>query len=112
MRIGHFEYEKQNNRPVKVDLELSVAKMTEATFEKLEHTVDYGRVIKTLEREFCEQSINLLESLTFKIAKVLLSEFEKLEKVFVRVEKSLMSAKLTKGAQISLESEFTRKDFL
>ena len=112
LRIGHFDHEKQTPRTVTVDLILELANPSKDSLEQLEKTIDYGRVLEILENDFSQSSVNLLETLSFKIAERLVNEFQLIEEISVKIEKSLMRAQLTKGSTITVESSYSRGNFL
>lgn len=111
LRVGHFTEEKESPRAVFLDLKLTLATTNKSSLEKLDKTIDYGEVMTFLETEFKQSSVNLLETLAYKVANKLMLRFTLLQEITVTVEKSLMSPHLTKGASISVESHFKKENF-
>jgi dihydroneopterin aldolase len=84
--IGVWEWEKQITQPIEIDLEVSADIAAAAATDRLEDTLDYKAVARTV-LEFAEQSrLALIETLAEEIANIILQEF-KASWVRVRINK-------------------------
>ena len=84
--IGIFDWERRIKQTVSIDLEMATNIRKSAQSDRIEDTLDYKNVAKTL-IEFVENSeFQLVETLAERIASILLDEF-KIPWVKVRLTK-------------------------
>lgn len=110
LKIGHFNEEKNFSRTVFVSLNMMCQKTKPTDLENLKKTVDYSKVIVFLEKEFTDKSYDLIETLIYQLAGKLLQHFKLIQKISLKVEKTFMDSKLTKGSTVSIEEYFNRDD--
>ena len=111
LKIGHFQSERSFTREVFVSLELSLKAANPKNLEDLEKTIDYGAVLSFLEEKYSDSSYHLIETLLYQVAEDLVHTFPLLDRVKVKIEKTLIRAGLIKGARITVEESFTRENF-
>jgi|GEM_PF-1705410 len=111
LKIGHFQAERQFERTVFVSLSLILEAPKEEFLENLKSTIDYGEVMELLEEKFSGQTIHLIETLVYSIARELILKFSLLEEVTICIQKTHMRPSLTKGAQVMVQETFKRKHF-
>ncbi len=80
--------EKEIGQRYRVGVEMSIDLTAAARNDSIADTIHYGEVYETVIAIMRERSFNLLESVTSRIAEVLLQRFA-LEQVTVRLEKLL-----------------------
>ena len=111
LKIGHFQSERSFTREVFISLELELKAANPKNLEDLERTIDYGAVLSFLEKKYSDSSYHLIETLLYKVADDLMQTFPLLDKLKVKIEKTLIRAKLIKGARITVEESFTKENF-
>lgn len=73
--IGVYPWEKQILQTLYFDLELSVDATKAALSDQLESTIDYTLIIERLNDHLREHSYQLIETLSERIARLILTEF-------------------------------------
>jgi len=81
-----LEQERRTEQPFRVDITLMGHFSSAAQTDSLDDTIDYGIVLKTVNRILTGESVNLLETLAGRIAEEL-SVIQLVENVRVRVTK-------------------------
>ena len=79
--------EKQNGQPFEIDVEYYLDLSAACRTDKLEETVSYAKVVKTIRRVFTAESYDLIERAAEVIAAALLEEYDKIRRVCVTVKK-------------------------
>ena len=112
MKIGHFRSEKDFAREVYLSLELEFFLDIKKFDDKIQNTLDYSAVTRFLEDNFSYKTFDLVETVLIAIGKDLICQFHRVNSVFVKLDKSFMSKKVSKNAKLAMEHFFKREDFL
>lgn len=102
--IGVYNWEKEEKRKFSVDIQLSITKS--GFDDNLVNTVDYEKVIDLVKKEM-SVSCNLVETIVARIGKNLLSEFEMIKELRIRVKK-IKPIKGEKLKSVIVEQIFTQ----
>ena len=86
-RHGVSDEERADEQEIDIDVEMEVDLAAAGKSDDLEQTVNYAKVFKACRAIVEEQSFHLLEAIAEAIATRLLSDFERIEAVTVRVRK-------------------------
>lgn len=87
---GVNEEEKQNGQIFLIDVKLKFKSLSKPGYsDDLNDTVNCSKVVKTVLRVSTEKSYDLFETLAEKIAKAILDEYPLVQKVSVRVKKTM-----------------------
>lgn len=88
-RHGVYDWEREQDQPFEVDVELALDLRPAGTTDDLTRTVDYGRVYATVAGIVTGRSFQLIEALAEAIAGAILADLAGvgLESVVVRVRK-------------------------
>lgn len=73
--VGIWDWERKVRQRVVIDLEMAVDIRTAARSDRIEDTVDYKKVSKRLQAFVGESQFHLVETLTEKIAELIVTEF-------------------------------------
>ena len=73
--VGIWEWERRVKQSVIVDLEMAVDIRKAAASDRIEDTLDYKKVAKRLLTFIGESQFNLVETLTERIAQLVVTEF-------------------------------------
>lgn len=84
--IGVFEHEKRYEQRILVSLDLSVEDAYDGVSDRIEHVVDYARVVDGVSRLVQQEHLHLIETLAERIAGHCLED-RRIVGVRVRVEK-------------------------
>jgi dihydroneopterin aldolase len=84
---GVSDEERADAQQIDVDVEMEVDLAAAGKSDDLEQTVNYAKVFKACRAIVEEQSFHLLEAIAEALAGRLLTDFEKIEAVTVRVRK-------------------------
>lgn len=79
--------EKQNGQTFEIDVQYELDLTQACQTDKLDETVSYAKVVKTIRRVFTAESFDLIERAAEVVASALLNEFERIQKVRVTVKK-------------------------
>ena len=93
--IGVFEWERQIEQPVLIDLVMSVDTRAAALSDDIQDAVNYALVAEQVAELTKSLKPQLLETLANKMAEMILSNFSAVQTVQVKVKKPLA----VKGAQ-------------
>lgn len=93
--IGVFEWERQIEQPVLIDLVMSVDTRAAALSDDIQDAVNYALVAEQVAELTKSLKSQLLETLANKMAEMILSNFSAVQTVQVKVKKPLA----VKGAQ-------------
>ena len=85
-RHGVHAWEREQDQPFEVDVELYRDLRAAGSDDDLEQTIDYGPVYPTVQRVLEGDSMNLIEALATRVADALLAELD-VREVVVRVRK-------------------------
>ena len=106
--LGIYPKERVNKQDMLVNIILSTNIRQCAKTENVEDTVDYERVIHRVTQHVNDSFDLLLEKLTTDLAEIILKEFERVEKVHIRIEKPQA---IPQTESVGIEIERTRLDF-
>ena len=105
--VGIWEWERQVKQPIVLDIEMATDIRKAAASDHIDDTVDYKKVSKRLQSFVGESQFQLVETLTERIAEILIKEFN-LPWVKVKLNKrgALRGAK-----DVGIEIERTTQDY-
>lgn len=86
-RHGVFEEEQRLGQRWIVDLDLQIDLRTAGESDQLEHSINYAEIYNTVKQIVEEESYQLVEALTERIAAVLLEQYALISEATVRVTK-------------------------
>lgn len=105
--VGIWEWERRVRQTVIVDLEMAADIRRAAASDAIEDTIDYKKVSKRLQAFIGESQFHLVETLTERIAQVVVTEFGV---TWVKVRLNKQGA--IRGARdVGIEIERRREDF-
>ncbi|HEY4369547.1 MAG TPA: dihydroneopterin aldolase [Steroidobacteraceae bacterium] len=105
--VGIWEWERRVKQRVIVDLEMAADIRRAAATDAIEDTIDYKKVSKRLQSFVGESQFHLVETLTERIAQVVITEFGV---AWVKVRLNKQGA--IRGARdVGIEIERRREDF-
>ncbi len=84
--VGVYEHEKRYEQRIIVSVDLAVADAYDGVSDRLEDVLDYGDVVKIVERSSSERHVQLIETLAARIADLCLAD-ARVQRVRVRIEK-------------------------
>jgi dihydroneopterin aldolase len=93
--IGIFEWERQIEQPILIDLVMSVDTCAAAVSDEIQDAVNYALVAELIADLTKSLKPQLLETLANKLAEMVLNNFSTVQAVHVKVKKPLA----VKGAQ-------------
>ncbi len=73
--VGVWEWERQVKQPVILDIEMAADIKKAAASDHLDDTIDYKKVSKRLQSFIGESQFQLVETLTERVAEILVKEF-------------------------------------
>lgn len=106
--VGIWEWERRVKQTVIVDLEMAADIRKAAASDRIEDTIDYKRVSKRLQAFIGESQFHLVETLTERIAQLVVTEFG-VSWVKVRLNKQ---GALRGARDVGIEIERRREDYL
>jgi 7,8-dihydroneopterin aldolase/epimerase/oxygenase len=74
--VGVWEWERQVKQALVIDIEMAIDIRKAAASDHLDDTVDYKKVSKRLQSFIGESQFQLVETLTERIAEILVKEFQ------------------------------------
>jgi dihydroneopterin aldolase len=74
--VGIWEWERKVRQRVVIDLEMATDIRVAAASDRIEDTIDYKKVSKRLQTFVSESQFQLVETLTEKIAEIIITEFK------------------------------------
>ena len=105
--VGIWEWERRVKQTVIIDLEMAADIRRAAASDAIEDTIDYKKVSKRLQSFIGESQFHLVETLTERIAQVVVMEFGV---TWVKVRLNKQGA--IRGARdVGIEIERRREDF-
>tara|TARA_B100001248_G_scaffold260540_1_gene249050 strand:- start:69127 stop:69489 length:363 start_codon:yes stop_codon:yes gene_type:complete len=84
---GCLEEEKQNGQTFTIDLELQADLSKACQSDALEDTLNYAEIFETVKTIVTQERFNLIERLGEVICQTLLSNFNQLNSITIRVKK-------------------------
>jgi 7,8-dihydroneopterin aldolase/epimerase/oxygenase len=84
--VGVFEHEKRYEQRILLTVDLAVHDDYDGTSDRLEHVLDYSKLVDGIARLVQSEHVNLLETLAERIARHCLED-ARVENVRVRIEK-------------------------
>jgi 7,8-dihydroneopterin aldolase/epimerase/oxygenase len=106
--VGIWDWERRVKQTVIIDIELAADIRKAALSDRIEDTVDYKRVSKRLQAFVGESQFNLVETLTERIAHLIVTEFD-VSWVKVRLNKQ---GAIRGARDVGIEIERRREDYL
>lgn len=98
--IGVYDWEKQINQPLLIDLQMHTDIRQAAAGDELRHTVDYAVVCEKVQSLVQSEPLELIETVAERIAAFILREFS-VQSVLVRVAKpTAVPAAVSVGVEI------------
>jgi dihydroneopterin aldolase len=85
--VGVNDFEKKEGQPFQIDLQLFCDELPACETDRLEHTIDYGKVFDLVASTVGQARYNLIERLAGQIAKNILSAFSLVKAADVTVRK-------------------------
>lgn len=103
--IGVYGREKGKRQPIRINVDLTVQETDGEIQDKLANVVDYGAVVKNIEKIIDAGHVNLVETLAERIAEICLAD-RRVRVARVRIEKmNVIPAARSVGVEIERESE-------
>jgi dihydroneopterin aldolase len=106
--VGIWEWERRVKQAVVIDIEMAADIRKAAASDRIEDTIDYKRVSKRLQTFVGESQFNLVETLTERIAQLIVTEFG-VRWVKVRLNKQ---GAIRGARDVGIEIERRREDYL
>jgi dihydroneopterin aldolase len=106
--VGIWDWERRVKQTVIVDVEMAADIRKAAATDHIDDTIDYKKVSKRLQQFIGDSQFQLVETLTDRIAQVIVTEFGV---TWVKVRLNKQGA--IRGAKdVGIEIERTREDYL
>jgi dihydroneopterin aldolase len=106
--VGIWEWERRVKQTVIIDIEMAADIRKAAASDHIDDTIDYKRVSKRLQSFIGESQFNLVETLTERIAQLIVTEFGV---TWVKVRLNKKGA--IRGARdVGIQIERRREDYL
>ena len=105
--VGIWEWERRVKQTVIIDIEMAADIRKAAASDHIDDTIDYKRVSKRLQAFVGESSFNLVETLTERIAQLIVTEFG-VSWVKVRLNKR---GAIRGARDVGIEIERRREDY-
>jgi len=105
--VGIWEWERQVKQTVTLDIEMAADIRKAAASDHIDDTVDYKKVSKRLQTFISESSFQLVETLTERVAEIIVKEFG-VQWVKVRLDKK---GALRGARGVGIEIERRAEDF-
>lgn len=106
--LGVNPDERQRQQPIRVNLTLWVDTRRPAVSDRLEDTVNYAAVAQRVRQRITDGGDQLVEKLAHDLARLILTDFEGVARVMVRVEKPTALAQV---GSVGVEIKRSRHDF-
>ena len=106
--VGIWEWERRVKQKVIIDIEMAADIRRAASSDRIEDTIDYKRVSKRLQSFVGESQFQLVETLTERIAQLIVTEFG-VSWVKVRLNKQ---GAIRGARDVGIEIERRREDYL
>jgi dihydroneopterin aldolase len=105
--VGIWEWERRVKQTVIIDIEMAADIRKAAATDRIEDTIDYKRVSKRLQTFVGESQFQLVETLTERIAQLIVTEFGV---TWVKVRLNKQGA-LRGARDVGIEIERRREDY-
>jgi len=105
--VGIWEWERRVKQTVIIDLQMAADIRKAAATDRIEDTVDYKKVSKRIQAFVAESQFQLVETLTEKIAEIIVTEFG-VSWVKVRLNKT---GAIRGARDVGIEIERRRDDY-
>ena len=105
--VGIWEWERRVKQTVIIDLQMAADIRKAAATDRIEDTVDYKKVSKRIQAFVAESQFQLVETLTEKIAEIIVTEFG-VSWVKVRLNKT---GAIRGARDVGIEIERRREDY-
>jgi dihydroneopterin aldolase len=106
--VGIWDWERRVKQTVIVDIEMAADIRKAAATDHIDNTIDYKKVSKRLQQFIGDSQFQLVETLTDRIAQVIVTEFG-VPWVKVRLNKK---GAIRGARDVGIEIERTREDYL
>jgi dihydroneopterin aldolase len=106
--VGIWEWERRVKQTVIIDIEMAADIRKAAATDRIEDTIDYKRVSKRLQTFVGESQFQLVETLTERIAQLIVTEFGV---TWVKVRLNKQGA-LRGARDVGIEIERRREDYV
>ena len=106
--VGIWEWERRVKQTVIIDIEVAADIRKAAATDHIDDTIDYKRVSKRLQAFVGESQFNLVETLTERIAQLIITEFG-VSWVKVRLNKQ---GAIRGAKDVGIQIERRREDYL
>ena len=106
--VGIWEWERRVKQTVIIDIEMAADIRKAAATDHIDDTIDYKRVSKRLQAFVGESQFNLVETLTERIAQLIITEFG-VSWVKVRLNKQ---GAIRGAKDVGIQIERRREDYL
>lgn len=106
--VGIWEWERRVKQTVIIDIQMAADIRKAAASDRIEDTIDYKRVSKRLQAFVGESQFQLVETLTERIAQLIVTEFG-VSWVKVRLNKQ---GAIRGARDVGIEIERRREDYL
>ena len=101
LQLGYYDFEKGKKQKVKFNLELNYENKKPTNDEDLKSIVNYGKIVKLIEKLVKNKHYNFLETLAEDIFDELFKN-KRINKIVLRIEKlEILKQCLSVGIQIS-----------
>lgn len=91
-RIGILEHERRATQPLHVDAEFDIDVHRNVDDHDIHSVLDYRRLREAIVQECTRAHVNLIETLTEKVAARLLAEFSEIRSMRLRISKPMAFA--------------------
>lgn len=104
--LGIHDWEKASRRIISINMEIQFNASAVLSSGSIADTIDYTEIEQGIIRILSERHFNLLETLLHEMGQCLLRDYEKIEKVYIEIEKP---GALRQADSVSISQEFVRK---
>jgi dihydroneopterin aldolase len=105
--VGVFEWERQIEQPLLIDVQLSVDTRQAALTDQLQYAVNYQAVSERITAVIQARQAKLIETLANLVAEMILAEFSLVQQVSLTIRKPLA---VTQTAAVGISIERSRDD--
>ena len=109
MRLGYYSMERLMGQEVLVSLDVELGNLyLEHAFDDLAYSIDYGKIIGTIEEVLLNRELKLVETAVASLGNALMNKFDGIQNLQVLIEKPILPDGLAKGAKLSISHSFKR----
>jgi dihydroneopterin aldolase len=76
LMIGVYEWERKMPQTIQLDLEIGLPSSRASETDKIEDTIDYGRVVEAIEASVKTRHFDLLEAFAEHVAQLIRTDFK------------------------------------